>query len=439
MKILFLEKNLRGIDKLGPLYIARMLVDGGHEVDLLQTDKEDYLSKLDDVDWVMFSLLTGEQGYVREIASKIKETHPSIKICAGGPHVTFDLSYPEREPNVDFFVRGAGELIINDIIDGKIKDRVVLGPFPDIDEIPTPYRDMMYKYPELGKAKMKRFISVRGCPGKCTYCFNMAFRNIYSDCAKLLYKRRNPQKMIDEILEVRDQFGLGYVYFNDDNFSIDPTWVKEFCTLYKDQVDLPFGTGMRPDTVTPDSLKVMADANMVLTNYALETQNPLYQKYLLGRGPVNEALQNIMWVTTDLGIKTRILNMIGLPIPNPLEEALETLKFNMRLHPTDSWAAIYQPEPFTRLYDICIEKGYYKPDENYWTSAHTFYETSVLNIKDKVKIERLQKWWFYLARHRIDQSFIEMLLDVPLTEDVENMLTTKKRKIARRELYLMED
>lgn len=438
MNVLFLEKNLREIDKLGPLYIARVLKDNGHNVDLLQTDYDDPFTYIlnNKVDWVMFSIMTGQESYVRRMSKAIKNLSPSIRICVGGPHVTFDLSYPDKEPNVDVFIRGPGELVINDIVESGITGDILIAPYPDIDSIPTPYRNIMYKYPEFKDSPIRRFITMRGCPHNCSYCFNCSFKDIYKNDIKKFLSRRDPEKVIDEILEVKREFGLGYVYFNDDNFSIYPDWVEAFCKLYKKEVSLPFGTGMRADTVDYNLLKMLRDAGMVFTNFALETKSEDLQRNLLNRGNVNNnQIIDAVKHCKELGIKTRILNMIGLPIENPLEEALDTLEFNKELYPTDSWAAIFQPYPYTKLYEYSIEHGYLDPDK-IGDDPRTFYESSVLNIKDKEKIEMLQKWWFFFVRYKVDPEFVKLLIGVPLTKDDEMKITQARRDIARDELYV---
>lgn len=432
---------MRGIDKLGFLYIARVLKEGGCGVDFLQTDFDDPIKYLQNhkIDWVMFSIMTGEQFYVREMAARIKRLFPHIKICVGGPHVTFDPDYPKRESNVDVFVRGPGELVIKKIVEGVIKDRIVLAPFPEINSLPTPYRKIMYKYPEFRKAGMRRFITMRGCPHSCSYCFNATLRKIYPDHLRKMLQRRYPEKVIEEILEVRREFGLSYVYFNDDNFAMNRSWLDRFCKLYKKRVGLPFGTGMRADYVTRDLLRMLRNAGMVFTNFALETVDEDLQRNLLKRGGKidnNQILKAIQWCR-ELGIKTRLLNMIGLPIPNPLKEALDTLKFNMKVRPTDSWAAVYQPEPNTELYYYCVTNGYLNPvDLEDTQSTQTFYGKSVLKIRDKDKIERLQRWWYFLVRYKVNLNFVKYLLEVDLSEETEKKLRLTRLMMAKKKLYL---
>ena len=64
----------------------------------------------------------------------------------GGPHFTY---YPEQgidDPDVDFIVRGPGENVILDIIEGRTKQKVTMGLLPDLKKVSHPDRSILYKY-----------------------------------------------------------------------------------------------------------------------------------------------------------------------------------------------------------------------------------------------------------------------------------------------------
>ena len=55
----------------------------------------------------------------------------------------------------------------------------------NLDDIPFPDRDIIYEQDTyLRESKIKRFLSNRGCPYKCTYCFNRAYNEIYKEKKK---------------------------------------------------------------------------------------------------------------------------------------------------------------------------------------------------------------------------------------------------------------
>ena len=126
--------------------------------------------------------------------------------------------------------------------------------------------------------------------------------------------------------------------------------------------------------------------------------------------------------------------MIGLPIENPLKDALNTLKFNMKNKVDDSWVSIYQPYPKTKLGEYCLEHGFVKGDLLN-SCADSFFDESRLNIPDKEKIQRLQKWWYFIIEQNMPMDLVNLLLEIPLTKDNMDKLQKLRYEHSRRKLY----
>ena len=427
MKILFLEKKLR-TDKLGILYLSRILKDAGHEVDLLQTD----LDGIDniDADFIMYSVMSGEHEWFLDINRQLKKKY-TFKSVMGGPHFTF---FPEQgldDPDVDYVVQGAGEGVILAIVEGLVDKKFVHGYIPDVNSLKNPDRSIIYKYPEFGKARMKRFIAGRYCLYSCTYCFNHLFKKLYSNQKDKFFQRVSPQKIVDEIKEVRDEYGLELAYFNDDDLASDKEWLLEFCKKFKKEVGIQFCGSIRASSVDDKMLKLMAKSGCVFLNIALESAVPETQKFLRRGFITNEQILEACKSCEKYGIKVRLQNMIGLPVDNALEDALETLKMNQQINPTDSWASIFQPFPRTDLWKYCLEKGLITEE----TQSRAFYEHTPLTLPDADKINRLHKWWFFVVKYKLPIEMVQILLDTPLDEMQEKRMQDYRWEVAKNLLY----
>jgi anaerobic magnesium-protoporphyrin IX monomethyl ester cyclase len=431
--ILFVEKKLR-IDKIGFLYLAAIMKNAGHQVDMIQDDVEsvdEYLSK-NHIDFVMYSVMTGEHLWFLNKNRELKSKHNFISVM-GGPHFTFFPEQGLEDPSIDYVVQGPGENVILDIIDGIYKDKFVTGHMPDVNALPPPDRSILYKYEEFGKAKMKRFIAARYCLYSCKYCFNHLYKRIYKDEKYMLSQRLSPDKIIAEILDVKEKYGLDVVYFNDDDFPGDKEWLQEFCQKYKEKVNLPYCGSMRASSVNREIIKMMADSGCSFMNIALESANPETQKFLRRGFITNEQVENACNDCKEFGIKVRLQNMIGLPVDDPLKDALDTLAFNIKINPTDSWSAVFQPFPKTDLWRECLEKGLITEQ----TQAVNFYEGTQLNIKDAEKINRLYKWWFFIVKHQLPIELVKILIELPLTAEQERYMQDLRWNIAKGLLYGM--
>ena len=136
-------------------------------------------------------------------------------------------------------------------------------------------------------------------------------------------------------------------------------------------------------------------------------------------------------ICKELGIKVRLQNMIGLPVRDPLKDALETLDYNQEINPFDSWVSIFQPFPKTDLWNYCIEKNFIKTD----AECKDFYEGTCLNFPDKERILRLQKWWYFIVKYKIPMELVYILLDLPLTPEDRSKIQKLRWQIAAESLY----
>ena len=432
--VLFVEKRLR-TDKLGILYLSSILKAAGHTVDMIQDDIDNVEAYLENhpADFIMYSATTGEHQWFIDRNRELKQQFRFISVM-GGPHFTFFPEDVEHDDAVDFVVQGPGEGVILDLVEGRLLNKLILAePTHDIDALPYPDRSILYKYDEFGKSRMKRFIAARYCLHNCRYCFNHLFKKIFRDHKAVFSLRTSPDQFIEEIIHTRETYGLELAYFNDDDLAGDHEWLIDFCRKFKKRVGLPFCGSIRASSVDERILTVMADAGCTFLNIALESANKDTQKFL-NRGNIsNEQIESACTISKRLGIKVRLQNMIGLPVDNPLEDALETLRYNQKIDPTDSWASIYQPFPKTSLWEYCLSKNLIDSRMH----CVNFYERTCLNIPDAEKINALHKWWFFIVKHQLSPELVKVLIELPLSQDQESHLMNVRWDVAKHLLYGM--
>ncbi len=84
---------------------------------------------------------------------------------------------------------------------------------------------------------------------------------------------------------------------------------------------------IRASSVDLFMLQKMKESGCEFITLAIESANENTQKFLNRGFITNRDVRNVIQWTKELGIKTRLLNIIGLPVEDPLADALETLKF----------------------------------------------------------------------------------------------------------------
>lgn len=439
MKVLFVTHDGVSHEPLGLEYLSAALIRAGHETRAcMQTQAVSETGKWRP-DFLAFQVLTGDEGRWGDVAARVRFIYPKVKTIFGGPHFLFFAKAGARW--ADEVVRGDGELAIIEAVEGR--PHLDLKPIEDLDSLAHPDRGLLYNERFLGirDNPIRNFISCRGCPYKCTYCYNSnkEWQEMVGGAGRLRY--HSPAWIVEDIERTFCDFGGKLVSFQDDIFGIDMEWLEEFARLYQ-RLRIPFFAQLRPKLITEDRVKLLKEAGIHIASFAIESGNEQTRAEVLDRRESNELIVAGCEILRRHGIKFRVQNLLGLPVAEPLQDALETLRFNIKLQPTLSWCSLLQPYPGTVIADMLVRKGVVKSlDElTYLVNATFFDECSVPGLKDKAKIERLHKYWSAVVRWPWLYPIVAHLaIHLNLGRRVQNWIfDTTKRYVNAREYWRVE-
>lgn len=434
-RVLFIEKSFE-TEKLGIMYLAASLESAGIETQAVGYEEENVFDKMEDFcpDSVCYSVVTGEHKALLGLNRNLKKCFTFTSVW-GGPHATFFSKELLSEEGVDTVVKGEGEwAVVGAVFAQGLQREFCYSVSPNLDWYQFPCRELLYdKNSKLASLKIKNFITMRNCPFSCSHCFNHSYNEMFGINAGNL-RRRSVGNVVEEINEVKEKFGLERVQFIDDNFTLPPSWVRDFCEVYKKEVGLPFMCSLRADLLTDDLLESMVDAGLYTVFFAIETANERVNRSLLFRHQsLPRTIQTLEALKAN-GVTVRMQNMVGLPHPYSFELALDTLKFNLKHRPDFSWVSIYQPYPKTRLGEYCIERGYCN-ETVFDDLEDSFFKKSKLRLKHKRRTERLALWWTWVVVKRIPVFLVRILVLFSIPLFLQNLLSRWKTKRARREVY----
>ena len=132
-------------------------------------------------DFICISLIaTANVRASMRLGEALKKEFPKSRLIYGGQHVSACAdNLAKTYPWIDHLVTGDGIHLINDIIDGVQKDKVLEGGFQPMTKFPlldfdiiksTNYPiDQQYSYPSFGR-KSVDFMFSKGCFRKCDFC-----------------------------------------------------------------------------------------------------------------------------------------------------------------------------------------------------------------------------------------------------------------------------
>ncbi|ODS33742.1 MAG: oxidoreductase [Candidatus Scalindua rubra] len=285
-----------------------------------------------------------------KLGSELKKKYPEIVLMCGGPHSTvLEETIPDY---FDYVVVGEGEYVTRGIVEGRERNRIVIGVRPEkMDELPWPNYDWFIDKPYNWKLRLFGYdvlepvISLnttRGCPFPCQFCGVRAISGTG-------YRSISPEIIIDKLIEYKNKYSLKGIYFREDNFTTDNNRLERFCDLMiKREVGLKWACESRVKNLTPSLIKKMYKAGCCGLYIGVESGSPRMLEYMRKNETVEDFLEKFP-ILHDNGIKTYTTWIYGLP-----EETQKDRRFSdellEKLNPTSYDKFVYIGIPKSDFY-----------------------------------------------------------------------------------------
>ena len=418
---------------MGVMCLAAYVKSKGHECGILIETEEGghFYDRICDYrpDAVAFSAMTGFHAHYLKVAERVKGML-RVPIIFGGPHATF---FPEMiiHPAVDAVCRGEGEEALSEFLtaidsgsdfsripnlwvkhNGEVVKNQVRCGQNNLNQYPPADRTLYYKYKYLRDYPTKPFITGRGCPYLCSFCFNRDFNTLYRGKMDTL-RRISPRQVIEEILDCKAKYPLKKIFFNDDIFIAQKDWLEEFSPLYCEKVGLPYACNVRANLVDEERALLLKESGCYLVMWGIESGNEKRRSQILHKNISNEQIRRAAALFRQYGIRMKSFNIMGSP-GETLEEAIETVRLNAEVKIDYPWCSILQPYPRTEITRIAQEQGVLKSDYSLDDLEKSFFSRSILHQPDIRRIERLQKLFYLGVKFPRLIPFFKWLTKFPL-------------------------
>lgn len=333
-------------------------------------------------------------------------------IILGGVHATVAPEKAIAIPDLSGIVIGEGELPLLEFVDCmnhsnvnykklnsfwfRDKDKIIRNPIrskaEDLDALPFPDRELFDFNRLLTENPVAEFMCSRGCPFQCSYCINTKLNELYSGKSKLV-RYRSIENIITEIKEVASKYPkMNQIEFHDDTFTLRKEWLKEFSSVYKREIGLPFACNVRPGTIDEKIPLLLKEANCTEVRIGIEAGNDFIRNKILKRNLSKEDIIKDFKRFKDVGIRTWAFNMIGIPYET-VSMIEETINLNRLVKPDFAQVSIFVPYPGTETLRICEEKGWLtdRITETYFQNE-TPLDQPTLTMKQVAYYNRIFRW-----------------------------------------------
>jgi anaerobic magnesium-protoporphyrin IX monomethyl ester cyclase len=358
----------RGIDT----YLLNINEKLGYPIDLQRIQK-DVLRIGPDL--IGFSVLTNQYKYALRIAESMK-TYCPAPILFGGIHPTMDPEGVLGADPVDYICVGEGEEAIFELltkgspkgiknIGYKEGGRTMVQPLrPFVDITRLPFKDYgVFDFQQLIDAKdgWVGLTASRGCPFRCTYCLNHKIMGLYhghGHIPKTYLRRHTVDQMIGEIEYLLAHYkGIKMFIFDDDIFTFDKEWLKEFSRRYRTVTDVPFVCNAHARVFDEETARYLKEAGCRIVKFGLESGSEGIRRGVLGRYMTNGDIEKAFATADRIGLHTSAFVMIGLP-RETREDLLQTVELLARIKPGRFRFSLFFPFIGTRAYEISEQGGF---------------------------------------------------------------------------------
>ena len=439
------EVNSRGSFHFGIGSLAACLKKAGHKVNLIHLtrtiEKQDFLLLLKQKcpeGLIAFSCTTNDFPFVSRLAMWAKGAYDLPIIC-GGVHPTIVPEVAIICEHIDMICIGEGEAPLVELCDHLDCGRQIFGirnlwlkkdgviiknpirpMLEELDSLPFPDRGV-FRYEDLEEMSERRLtiMASRGCPYDCSYCCNHLIKERYPNKAKYV-RFRSAENVIAEIEKgLRDYPGIERIFFHDDILPLDRQWFEEFMSLYKARIGLPFGCNTRVNLVNRAVAKQLKDGGCIQVGMGIESGNEELRKTVLNRKLSREQINAAFSECSRVGLRTYSFNMVGLPLESR-RMVLETIKLNAEVRPSKIQTSIFYPYPNTKLYHLCLEKGYLRKEKE----VDDYFKDSAIELDTMTREEVIFVRAYFNLLVRIYKALIMLpnVIRKPLEKRFDQLL-----------------
>lgn len=328
------------------------------------------------------SLFTCQRKNAHAVCRVAKEVSRDIVVIMGGKNPTALSDVAMRDPNVDFVIRGEGELTMLQLLraaekgedlagidgiayreaDGTLRVNPKVHFINDLDSIPFPARNLlpMELYFDAaiahgGNLINRRYASLitsRGCPAECFFCSahgSMGYK----------FRYRSVENVMAEVDHLVKTYQIGEILFEDDNLTMHRDRAKKlFDALTERNYGLTWDTpnGLMAMTLDEELLLKMKQSGCYRVNLGIESGNQHVVNNVIRKPLDLKKVPPLVDYARSIGLHVGFFIVIGNP-GETLHQMRDSYRF-ARQNKVYPHVSVAMPLPGTELLETAKKNGY---------------------------------------------------------------------------------
>ncbi len=331
-------------------------------------------------DVLAFSAMTGTFQWMLDIAQEAKQFLPDVKVVFGGVHTSAVPDHVLKQTPVDYVCVGEGDVAFRLILQSIAREdftspipntryksadgTVIQGPqnsfIQDLDSLPIFDKSIWEDHIRLGDIYFT--MASRGCPFRCTYCFNSFFAKLADQREGKYVRQRSVDHMMNELLYAKSRYRLKLVEFEDDIFTFNKKWLKDFLYQYRKDIRIPFQCLSHPSFMDEEVVRWLAEAGCQFVQMGIQSMDEAFKNRMIKRYEKTHQVETVMKIMRKYHVDLKVDHMFGLP-GEPLS-AQETARKLYTKHPPyriqTFWMNYF---PGTEIVQQSLADGTLKPED----------------------------------------------------------------------------
>jgi len=333
-------------------------------------------------------------GHFEIVVPQLKILWPKTMLVTGGYHATNATAFLLNCSDVDYVVRGEGEIAFSEIVSQfsrskylniqgvydrgalKVAEKFLLAePVANLNVMPLPDWTLldMERYVTGGRRRLygeeesipraATMLTTRGCPYRCTFCSNHTVHG-------RRVRSRSADSIVNEMKTLYERYGVTTFIPEDDLFTADKERLMSVLEAIRQAhipgMDLQLGNGLSVGALDEEMLDALVSVGIRSVTIAIESGSEYVQKEIIMKNVNLKKTKEVVIWSHNRGLIVRAYIIFGFP--NETRELMnETVQYMKELGADWYVINIAQPLLGTEMYETFLKRGCFKEGVEFWS------------------------------------------------------------------------